>query len=484
MLTKPPGTPAEAPVVGWPLVAAAAVAAVGVLVFHVVAVPLDNPFYGLFRNYADLAIYRAGGDAVVHRTGVYDGPILFGMQFTYTPFAAIVFAPLALLTQSAANVVWWSATFLALAATVALSFKSLGYRLDRRVGLLSVLLAVAATALEPVRTTVWLGQVNVFLMLLVLWDLTRPDGSRLRGVGVGVATGIKLTPGFFLVYLAVTRQWRSCVTALGALAATVAVGFAAIPGDALSYWTGQFRSTERVGPVDAPSNQSVNGVLGQLLRFYDVARYSNPDNAGVFEPPTWMWLLFAVPAVALGVAAARVAHRREHELLAVVLTGMTAATVSPFSWGHHWVWFVPLFVLALHFALTSAARLRWLVPVAAALPALTWWHPYPDRPGLHGAEHPIGIGLFMMPIDPDRWWAHLLAPVYAGCYPLAFAVVAASTLLVRPRGAVDGIPLPAAVDGADPGGNALEGAAPAPIRPPQRADEGEADPTPAARVIP
>ncbi|MBB5888960.1 hypothetical protein [Kutzneria kofuensis] len=36
------------------------------------------------------------------------------------------------------------------------------------------------------------------------------------------------------------------------------------------------------------------------------------------------------------------------------LVGLTAAAVSPFSWEHHWVWFVPV-VVAL------AARLPWYV---------------------------------------------------------------------------------------------------------------------------
>ena len=56
------------------------------------------------------------------------------------------------------------------------------------------LTVAVALLLEPVRTTVWYGQINVFLMLLLLWDLGRPAGSRFKGFSIGIAAGIKLTP--------------------------------------------------------------------------------------------------------------------------------------------------------------------------------------------------------------------------------------------------------------------------------------------------
>lgn len=409
------------------MLAAAAVLAVIVLAWHVHALPIGDPFYGLFANFADLAIYRAGGDAVVHRAGLYDDAILFGMQFTYTPFAALVFAPFAVLSQAATNLLWWSATFTTLVALVAVSFRGLGYRLDRRLWTLSVLLAVIVTAFEPVRSTIWFGQINVFLVFLVVWDLTRRDGSRLKGIGVGLAAGIKLTPAFFLAHLAVTRQWRTAATTVTTIAATIALGFAIVPADAWSYWTERVMHSGRVGPVDAPSNQSANGALAQLLRFYDIARYRDADS-GVYSPPVWLWLLCAGVAAVLGLAAAALAHRRGQDLLAVTLTGMTSAMVSPFSWGHHWVWFVPLLVLALHHALTGRSRLRWAAPAAVTAMAFAWWWNYPDGPPIHGSAHPIGIGLFMLPRDHPEWWSHLLVPLYSVCYPLVFAATAVCTL--------------------------------------------------------
>ncbi|QLY28200.1 glycosyltransferase 87 family protein [Nocardia huaxiensis] len=402
------------------------IAAVVVVIWHIYALPIGNPYYGLFNCNLDLAVYRAGGEALLHRSGLYDGPVIWEMEFTYTPFAAMVFAPLALVSRATANILWWSATFAALVAIIALSLRNLGYAMTRKTLLFSVFFALVTTAFEPVRTTIWLGQINVFLVLLVVWDLTRRS-SRLRGVGVGLAAGIKLTPAFFLAYLALTRQWRTCATATAMLATTILLGFLVVPGDALSYWGQQITSAGRVGPVDSAGNQSLNGFLAQMMRFYEATGYLRVEHGMLmYLPPTWMWLALAVPVAILGLAAARVAHRRGQELLAISVTGMTSAAVSPFSWGHHWVWFLPLLVVVFHHVRTStAAPLYRYLPIAVIVPFFCWWWNYPEEAPFAESAYPIGIGLFMLPRNIPAWWSHLAVPVYASCYLLAlFATVA------------------------------------------------------------
>ncbi|WP_051178901.1 glycosyltransferase 87 family protein [Nocardia concava] len=404
-----------------------ALLAVAAVLWHVFAIPIGNPYYGLFHNGLDLEVYRAGGEVFRERTGLYDGPVVFGMEFTYTPFAALVFVPLTVISLVKAKMLWSLVTMVALVALAVRCLLVLKYRNTLRTWAFAALLAVICTVLEPVRTTIWLGQINVLLVLLIVWDLTRPPSARLRGVGVGIAAGIKLTPAFFLLYLACTRQWRSLGIASGAFAATIAMGFALRPHDAYSYWRGQVTAAGRVGAVDSPGNQSVNGLVAQLLRFFDVRRYLS--DASVFQPPTWLWLLALLPVVALGLAAATMAHRTGRELLAITITGMTAACASPFSWGHHWVWFMPLLILAWHYARTASTRWAWLAPAALVLVAFSWWWTFSDRPPFENSPHPIGIGLFMLPrADNSVWFAYLTVPTYAGCYVLVQVVTSCVVL--------------------------------------------------------
>ncbi|NKT14580.1 hypothetical protein GS979_06895 [Rhodococcus hoagii] len=91
------------------------------------------------------------------------------------------------------------------------------------------------------------------------------------------------------------------------------------------------------------------------------------------------------------------------------------------------MWFVPLLVIALHYAATSGGRLALLAPVIVTVPTFSWWH-YRGGEPLHGADHPIGIGLFMFPRFYPYWWTDVLVPVYASCYLLVFAAAVAATL--------------------------------------------------------
>ncbi|QLY28201.1 DUF2029 domain-containing protein [Nocardia huaxiensis] len=410
------------PVVANAVLVVSGLLACAVVGWHIFAIPIGTPYYGLFNNHVDLTVYRAGGEAIAHRAGLYDGAVVFGMQFTYTPFAALVFVPLTWVGLHTANLLWWTAIFAALVAIVAVSLRSLGYRATPRTALFAFFLAVASTALEPVRTTIWLGQVNVFIVLLVLWDLTRPN-SKGRGIGVGIAAGIKLTPILFLAYLAVTRQWRTCATAAATLAGTVALGFVIIPGDAWGYWANQFTNSSRIGAVDSPGNQSINGAIAQLLRLFHVDRYLHTGpGLYLYVPPTWLWLAVAVPIAVGGLAAGALAYRRGQQVLAISVVGMTSAAVSPFAWGHHWVWFVPLLVVLLHHALDDRSWWSGLAAGALAAVAFCWWWSFTDREPLEGAPYPIGLGLFMMPRDDPAWWSNIVVPFYAVCFPLVLLV--------------------------------------------------------------
>lgn len=91
---------------------------------------------------------------------------------------------------------------------------------------------------------------------------------------IGVATAIKLTPGLFVVYFVVTRQWRLAIwSSVGAAAATVA---AALVDPALSrtFWTEVVWSlsgrVDLTGEAIASSgNGSLQGTLAALGSWTD-----------------------------------------------------------------------------------------------------------------------------------------------------------------------------------------------------------------------
>ena len=68
--------------------------------------------------------------------------------------------------------------------------------------------AIAAVGLwlEPVAMTLLFGQINLVPLALVVGDLALPDRFTGKGIGIGLAAGIKLTPLIFIPYLLFTRR--------------------------------------------------------------------------------------------------------------------------------------------------------------------------------------------------------------------------------------------------------------------------------------
>ena len=197
----------------------------------------------------DLAVYRSGGLIVRHVRPLYNprlaAPLYdwigYGklhLPFTYTPFAAIAFALISF-------VPWWlsqqlsvAVDIIALLAALWLTLGGLGYRRDKtRLG--ATLLGTAAVFwTEPVLRTIFLGQVNLVLMALIIWDLCQPDTQPTtgrsrwwKGFGTGVAAGIKLVPLIFIPYLLLARKFRQAAMACAGFAFTVLLGFVILPKD-------------------------------------------------------------------------------------------------------------------------------------------------------------------------------------------------------------------------------------------------------------
>lgn len=289
----------------------------------------------------DLSVYQIAGHRVVDGVSIYDTPLLGHTrgvwEFVYTPFAALLFVPLVNLHGDVFTGVGAFGNFAMLTASVWAALSMLGYRRDLRLVLVGVPIAGLLMWCEPVRETMAFGQINIFLLLLVLADMALPDTSRWKGVLTGIAAGIKLTPAFFVVYLLVTRRYRAAATAIGAFAVTVLVGLAAMAQDSLTFWSGAFADPTRVGVPENPRNESLRGLLARTI--------------GVDGVHQLLWL---AGAFVIAVACLYVARRLSltgSELPAVVLVGLTTTAVSPYSWVHHWVWLAPLLVYLADLAL-------------------------------------------------------------------------------------------------------------------------------------
>lgn len=300
--------------------------------------------------WVDSDVYVMGGRVVREGGDLYAARSEAGLPFTYSPFAAVLFVPLAALDVDVARVLFTVVSLACLAGVVAV--------LARRLRLSAwqvVLLAGTGLAVEPMVRNLLLGQVNLVLVALVVCDwLVVPH--RYRGVLTGLAAGIKITPGAFVVLAVLRRDWGVVARSAAGLAATVVAGWVVDPAASSSFWGGGALGLERFGgaAVLGSDNQSL---VGAWLRL-----------TGTTAVPRVVQVAALVVGVGLGAAAAAVelrARRPDAEVAAVGWVALGALLGSPISWSHHWVWVVvPLAVLA--------ARRRHL---AVALTTAVVWYP-------------------------------------------------------------------------------------------------------------
>jgi alpha-1,2-mannosyltransferase len=318
--TRPAGYLARTPALAW-LVAGVALFAASVLVYQQLVAA--NP---ILWGHTDEWVYRAAGLVVrQHPADLYR--VLLGekgasqLPFTYPPFAALVFV---LGTPFSFGV--WQTVLVVINVALLPVILFISLRVCGRGGITGAALAFALAAvalwLEPVYMTLYFGQINLILLVLVIADLALPDSCKWKGIGIGIAAGLKLTPLIFIPFLLGSRRVRAGLVALLSFAVTVVIGFLALPAASRDFWTGSLASR---GDYKL-QNQSINGVLERLFPSHPAAH------------TLWLALAFAV-AVA-GLAAAVIASGRGLELLAIVLTGLTGLLISPISWSHHWVWAV------------------------------------------------------------------------------------------------------------------------------------------------
>ena len=290
----------------------------------------------------DLRIYR---DAEQHLAGGHTYEMHFSrahLRFTYPPFALLILSPLAVLPLVPLEFAWWALGSAALVTIGYLSLVGATQFRGRQAVLLSALIAgVAQCALEPLRSNADYGQINVFLMLAVVLDVTRVRAPR-RGLLVGLAAAVKLTPLLYIAYFVIVRDLRSALRAGATFIGSVALSWAILPSDSLYYWVHQVAQPQHTGNVNYVSNQSWLGLFHRAP--------FNADKLGIA-----LWCLFEVATLVVGIIAARrlvVSGRNIDALLALALTELL---LSPISWSHHWSWLILVPAVASDAGTTLAA---------------------------------------------------------------------------------------------------------------------------------
>ncbi|AYF76835.1 DUF2029 domain-containing protein [Nocardia yunnanensis] len=394
-----------------------------ILIGVLVAVAITALFASL-HGFLDLQVYRVDTRGWLEHGTLY-GPTLpvaghTDLPFTYPPSAAVLMIPLAIMPLWLAEFLVTASSLACLGVTLWLVLSRVRPELDPRTKItLSVAAVVVALAVEPVRTTLWFGQINLVLMAAVALDCLTEKPRWPRGMLIGIAAVTKLTPAAFVLYFLIRRDWKAAGTAAATAAAAVGAGFVLFPRESRDYWLHAIVDTNRIGSPDYVGNQSLKGM---------VFRVGVPQSA-----TTVVWLGLALVVACAGatlmhhlVTVERLRSEPRPGAAPVTILSVTALLVnaavlllvSPVSWTHHWVWVAPALVAAIAWAYGAPRRAPFAAIAVFALLFL------------------IGPGL--VPNGKHRelnwsWWQHIPGDIYILATVALLAVGLGRLLRLRVR---------------------------------------------------
>jgi alpha-1,2-mannosyltransferase len=275
------------------------------------------------QRLVDLEVYRDAGISVLTGRPVYDwltaSPQL--LPFTYPPISAILAIPLAFVPLQQIGWLWTAMQMALLLGIVAVAYRPLTRRFGRwspvAVGAIAGLLLWEL----PLRDGIRFGQVDIVIVALCLADYLVRSPRWPRGLLIGIATAIKLTPGVFILHLWLSGRRREAVTAATTAIGLTVAAFLLIPTDSTDFWLRALFEPERLGANANTSNQSLRGMLLRLGLDHEL-----------------IWLALVALLAWYGLRVAVRASRNGNELAAIAAVGLLAVLLSPVAWIHHLAW--------------------------------------------------------------------------------------------------------------------------------------------------
>lgn len=308
--------------------------------------------------YLDLRIYLGAAQTYLNGASIYTytDPWV-GLGSTYPPIASVLFVPLTRFTPTAGDFVWMGINVACIVGSGWLIVRRHLRLTPAEAWIYSLLALGPVVFMRPAWKTIDMGQINVVLWTVILFDVFAVGRSRKwGGIGVGLATAVKLVPGLFvLLYLAAGRR-AAAARAVATFLALGALAWVLDPADSKEYWTKLVWDASRIGPIGDAQNNSLRFVLA---------------HAGLAERTQQVvWVVAVLVLGVIGLWRAARAWNRGSVLYATIITGCIAALASPITWTHHLV-FLPLIILFL-------PRTRWPLVggLLVALAVVFFWDPY------------------------------------------------------------------------------------------------------------
>ena len=285
-------------------------------------------------HHQDLDAYLAAGRAVWQRQPLF-APFLhhpfpdpaLRPAYIYPPAFALMVAPLGLLPDAAANVIWLLIGQASLAAALVITLRWL-----RPPAAAVTAILCATVTFYPLWIDAVQGQANLPILLLVTAGIAGiVRGKPSFGVALGAAAALKLTPFILLAWLLLDRRTKEAAWMIGGFAALTAAAALLRYQDTLVF-VGQVLPALSSGTAFY-ANQSLAGVVA---RVFSVNAYTAP-----WVAVSWTFLLLVAAATVLS-AFWFLRTRHQPALARAVAFIPLLPLLSSVTWPHHLVILLPV----------------------------------------------------------------------------------------------------------------------------------------------
>lgn len=268
-----------------------------------------------------------------------------------------------------------------------------------------------------------LGQVGIFLLLLIVGTVIADDRDRptTAGLLLGTATALKLFPGLLFLYFLIHRKWRTVVVGAACVLAWNAACWALFGAETYEHFV-RYALPEVLLYRDWWANYSITGTWFKL--FQPWSQQSLPLRYDPWTAKIGAWLTTAVVVGAAAVVNYRGRNNAESRRsgFAVLVTAMVLS--APIAWDHY-------FLLLLWPLVRSAVRLprTWGVrlPYYLAL-GVVWLNPLVLYVLATGRERPATAGEILLIVS---WPFYALLTFYGLGVLQAVRETAAASAPVR-----------------------------------------------------
>jgi alpha-1,2-mannosyltransferase len=331
----------------------------------------------------DFTVFYAAAANVRATLDPYHHPLAERWPYLYPPLFAQLLAPLTCASLPAAAFLWAAGNLLASALTMRRAERMVFADATASVAARRTFRAAFAVAFAPlVLGNALLGQVNVWIALLIATALDQDARARPRSAGLALALAIsvKLTPATLLAYAAARRSWRFAFWTVAWLVGVQAVSFAALGAHRRALAREWFSVVVVNGwkfNFAGAGNQSLRGAAERFFSSgaTDVAAFPTVTVIDLGGGWTWIWLFATAAVMGALIATARQASgavRHGHAAAAASVACCAVPLVSKLSWTAHFAVLALPLACALKFALEKS-RSDWRARGAVVVLLTGFW---------------------------------------------------------------------------------------------------------------